>query len=239
MAEAKLNREYALRISGVGVLLVGMCLWSLYDGIVAWPRQNAVMEQVRPVLLATNLTAEAWNEYAETVRSPLREAFHAKGLAAPSKLIKKLSELELPKSDSANVRLREAQAKQIRKLFEGPVYSEHDLSSQFVQAAVTLALGVLAMVSLARKRGKRFIAGERALSGSGFNGAAIAYGDIARIDWSKWDDKGIVTLTLASGQRVKLDGWHFAGMTDVVAEIQKRRPDLNPRTKAGSDAERA
>ncbi len=233
MVEAKLNREYALRISGVGALLVGMCVWSLYDGIVAWPRQNAVMGQVRPALLATNLTAEAWNDYTEAVRSPLREAFHAKGLAAPSKLIKKLSELELPKSDSANAQLRDAQAKQIRKLFEGPVYSAHDLSSQFVQAAVTLALGVLALGSLARKKTKRFIADERALSGSGFNGATVAYGDIARMDWSKWDDKGIVTLTLKSGQRFKLDGWHFAGMAGVVAEIQKQRPDLSPTTKAG------
>lgn len=233
MVEAKLNREYALRISGVGALLVGMCVWSLYDGIVAWPRQNAVMGQVRPALLATNLTAEAWNDYTEAVRSPLREAFHAKGLAAPSKLIKKLSELELSKSDSANAQLRDAQAKQIRKLFEGPVYSAHDLSSQFVQAAVTLALGVLALASLAHKKSKRFLADERALSGSGFNGATVAYGDIVRMDWSKWDDKGIVTLTLKSGQRFKLDGWHFAGMTGVVAEIQKQRPDLSPKTKAG------
>lgn len=226
MAEARLNREYAVRISGVGALLVGMCVWSLYDGMVAWPRQNAVMAQVRPVLLATQLTAEAWNDYSDAARSPLKEAFRVKGLAAPSKLIKKLSELELPKADSATPRLRDAQSKQVRKLFEGPVYSEHDLSSQFVQAAITLALGLLALGVLAIKFRKRFVADDQALSGSGFKGATIAYGDILRIDWSKWDGKGIVVITLNSGQRFKLDGWHFAGMTDVVAEIQKQRPDL-------------
>jgi len=226
MAEAKLNREYALRIMGVGTLMVGMCVWSLYDGRVAWPRQNAVLDQVRPALLATNLTAEAWVTREGDGQALIEGVFVAKGLKAPPKLIKKLVELKLPEQIPDNAAARDAQAKQIRKLFENPVYSEHDLTSQFIQAAVTLALGLLAFGSLARKVGKRFVANDQALGGSGFGGAVIAYGDIVRIDRSKWDEKGIVTLTLKSGQRYKLDGWHFAGMADVVAEIQKRRPDL-------------
>ena len=231
MAEAKLNREYALRIMGVGTLMVGMCVWSLYDGHVAWPRQNAVLDQVRPALLATNLTAEAWLTRDGDGRTLIENVFVAKGVGAPSKLIKKLDELKVPGQVPNKVAARDAQAKQIRKLFENPVYSEHDLISQFIQALVTLTLGMLAFASLARKAGKRFVANEQALGGSGFCGAVIAYGDIARIDWSKWDEKGIVTLALKSGKSHTLDAWHYAGMTGVVAEIQKRRPDLAP--KAG------
>jgi len=226
MAEAKLNREYALRIMGVGTLMVGICLWSLYDGYVAWPRQNDVLGQARPALLATNLTAEAWLTHDGDGRTQIETVFAAKGLKTPSKLIKKLDELRVPGEAPDNAAARDAQAVRIRKLFENPVYSERDLTSQFIQAIVTLALGILAFASLARKAGKRFVADEQALSGSGFCGAVIAYGDIVRIDWSKWDEKGIVTLALKSGKSHRLDAWHYAGMTGVVAEIRKRRPDL-------------
>ena len=230
MAEAKLNREYALRIMGVGTLMVGMCVWSLYDGHVAWPRQNAVLDQVRPALLETNLTAEAWLMRDGDGRTLIENVFVEKGLKAPSKLIRKLDELKVPGQVPNKGAAHDAQAKQIRKLFQNPVYSEHDLTSQFIQAVVTLTLGILAFASLARKAGKRFVADEQALGGSGFCGAVIAYGDIARIDWSKWDEKGIVTLALKSGKSHKLDAWHYAGMTGVVAEILKQRPDLAPKT---------
>ena len=74
MAEAKLNREYAVRVVGVGALMVGMCVWSLYDGLVAWPRCNREMERARPGLLATNLTAEVWLARDAAARSPIDEA---------------------------------------------------------------------------------------------------------------------------------------------------------------------
>ncbi|MDR2849680.1 MAG: hypothetical protein LBW77_03945, partial [Verrucomicrobiota bacterium] len=99
MAEAKLNKDYALRVLGVGVMLVGICAWSLYDGSVAWPRCNEDMARVRPALLATNLTAEAWLETGEGMASCLDEAFNAQGVAkAPSKLVRKLGELRIPAS---------------------------------------------------------------------------------------------------------------------------------------------
>jgi hypothetical protein len=229
MAEAKLNHEYAVRILGVGALMVGMCVWSLYDGMTAWPRHNRDMDQVRPVLLATNLTAEAWVERDESGATPIGEAFRAKGLAVPSKLIKKLGELKVPQSASDKTGLYEMQAKRLQKVFEGPVYSPHDLQTQFVQAAVTLGLGLLALLSLGLKARKRYCADGTGLRGSGLGGRAIPYGDIARIDWSKWDEKGIVTLTCKSGESHTLDGWHFSGMAGVVEEIQKQRPDLCPK----------
>ncbi len=100
MAEAKLNREYAARVAGVGVLLVGICLWSLYDGRTAWPRQNRVMERVRPALLATNLTAEAWLSQDGERGTRLDAAFRSQGVRAPAKLVRKLGELRIPDSTS-------------------------------------------------------------------------------------------------------------------------------------------
>ena len=49
------------------------------------------------------------------------------------------------------------------------------------------------------------------------------------VDWTKWDEKGIVTLTLKAGRRLTLDGWHYAGMTAVVDEILAHRPELAPK----------
>ena len=226
MAEAKLNREYALRIVLVGAMMFGMCVWSIYDGAVGWPRQNQMLEKVRPALLATNLTAEAWLERDENGASPIDAAFRAAGEKTPSKLITKIGELKVPESVENRSALRAGQAQLLQKTLGEAVYSEHDLKSQFVQAAITALFGALAWLSLAVKARRRFVADENGLHGSGFGGQ-IAYDDLARIDWSKWDDKGIAVLALKSGACHKMDGWHFAGMTGVVDEIKRHRPDLD------------
>ena len=225
MAEAKLNREYALRMAGVGALMVGMSVWSLFDGKVAWPNKNAELERARPALLATNLTAEAWVAREEGGASPLEEVFRKAGSAVPSKLVKKLGELRLPASSEEMASLREEQAKRVRQLFEGAVYSQHDLQAQFVQAGVTLALGLWAFALVGFKVPRRYVADASGLSGSGV-GDPVPYADIQSADWAKWDDKGIVTLKLKSGSTLRLDGWHFAGMTGIVDEILRARPDL-------------
>ncbi len=226
MAEAKLNREYAMRVLGVGALMVGMCVWSLYDGRVNWPRQNRLMEQVRPDLLSTNLTAEAWLEPGESGVSPLEAAFVSKGFRPPSKLIKKLSELKVPDTATDREALRQAQAESVTKILKGPVYSEHDLSTQFIQAAVTLAFGLWAFCVIGVKARKRYQANGDGLGGSGVGGRTVGYADITAIDWSKWDEKGIMKLTLKSGACLTLDGWHFAGMNGIADEILKHRPEL-------------
>ena len=226
MAEAKLNREYALRLLGVGAMMFGMCVWSVYDGKVGWPSQNRSLDRVRPALLATNLTAEAWVGRDEDGVSPLDAAFRAAGEKTPAKLVKKIGELKLPETVNDRESRYAAQAKQVRKVIESAVYSEHDLQAQSVQAVFTFVMGLLACLAVGRKARKRFVADEAGLSGSGFGGRVIAYADLAKVNWTKWDDKGIVMIELKSGGTVRLDGWHFAGMTGVVDTILQHRPDL-------------
>lgn len=236
MAEAKINREYALRIIGVGALMVGICVWSLYDGMVAWPRFNQEMEQVRPALLSTNLTAEAWLAQEEEVgNSCLDSAFAAKNVKVPSKLVRKLGELRLSASVPDRDAARAAQLEQIHKLFEKPVYSDHDLQTQFVQATITLLLGLWAFAVVGLKARKRFVADDNGLGGNGIGAQPVTYGDIQTVDWSKWEEKGIVKFTLKTGGRVTLDGWHFAGITGIVDEIVKHRPELKQKEK-GKDS---
>lgn len=224
MAEAKLNKEYALRIAGVGLLMCGICVWSLYDGITAWPRVNRDLEAVRPALLAEDMTADAWLARDDDNKTRLQAAFAAENMKAPSKLVKKVSELRVPAG--APVPSIAERTERLQMLFKAPVYTQRDLNTQFVQAVVTLGLGLAAFLSIAAKARKRYVADDTGLRGSGFGNSPIAYADLAAIDWSKWDEKGIVVLRLKNNRRLRLDGWHYAGVTKIVDVIKCQRPDL-------------
>jgi len=228
MIIAKLNREYALRLIGVGTMMVGICLWSIYDGAVAYPKINATLESARGELLATNLTVTAWLERGEDEKTPLDLVFVKLGKRTPSKLVKKMGELKLPKEMANDTASREAQAKHLVELFKKPVYSNQDLTTQFVQAGITLVLGLLAFGVIAFRSTRCYIADEQGLSGTGVGPKPLAYQDIKAIDWSRWQDKGIVRLTRADQQVLTLDGWYYAGITQLVDEIIKHRPELGP-----------
>ena len=227
MAEAKLNREYAFRIIGIGVLMVGILIWSIYDGKVAWPRANRQLDQVRPSLLATNLTAEAWLEKrGDGKGSLLDEAFGKAGCKVPSKLVRKVGELRLPDRLTGNRdEKRAALQVQLRKVFESPVYSPHDLSGQTVQAAIACLFALLAFGAVLAKVGKVYQADEKGLGGSGF-GKSYGFDEIERIEWKQWKEKGIAVLFFKDGRRVKLDGWHFRGIPAIIGVIKEKRQDL-------------
>jgi len=229
MAEARLNLEYAARLLGVGAVMIGICVWSLYDGMKGWPQVNAKMDDARPLLLATNLTVTAWLDTDDDGTSALDRLFAEAGhKKAPGKLARKVNELRLPDEYANDTVMLEKQAQQLKELFEEPVYEGKDLESQWWQAGITLLLGLLACVAVGLNAAKRFVADDGGMRGSGFGKQARAYDDIAAINWARWDEKGIIVLKFKSGKTVKLDGWHFAGMTGIAAELAKHRPDLAP-----------
>ena len=226
MHTAKLNREYALRMSAVGLLMLAVCGWSVYDGHVAWPRENAKLEAARPLLTATNRTAEAWLETGENGLTPLQDAFATKGLTPPKKLIRKLGQLQLPSRVTENrEEMRTKLEQQVVELFGHPVYNEHDLMSQNYQAIATRIAGLVLLFIPFSKRSTRYVSDEDGLHGNGFGGD-LAYSDIKSIDWRLWQKKGIVDLETPKG-RIRLDAWHFAGIKEIVADIEAKRPELN------------
>lgn len=225
MAEARLNKDYARRMLVVALLMAAISVWSFYDGFSGWPRLNARMSAARPALLATNLTAEAWLDDAAPAGQPLRRVFAAQGLTPPRKLVRKLGELRLPPRPENLDQALSAQRVEVLRLLGAPLYGEEDLRAQFIQGGVTLLLALASAGAVARKRRRVFIADAAGLHGSGFHGHRN-WSDLAEIDWRRWDDKGIVVLVFTTGDAVRCDGWHFAGMPGVVAEIKARRPDL-------------
>jgi hypothetical protein len=40
MIRLKINSEYAMRICGVGLLMLAISIWSAYDGKVGYPRSK-------------------------------------------------------------------------------------------------------------------------------------------------------------------------------------------------------
>ena len=224
MATAKLNREYALRMYGIGAIMLALSVWSVYDGAVAWPRQNAALDAVRDELTAgcAGITPEQW--LASSEENPgsyaLKEVFDSHGLQVPKHLVQDLSAISSPPGDDGEARA--ARAAQAEELFRKPVYSRAKLNGQFAQAAVTLLLAALAVAAAATKRKTVYTVDDEGLSGSGFGGGNIPWDAVASADWTRWDEKGIVTIALKDGRRFKLDGWHFAGVRQIVEVLRSK-----------------
>jgi len=237
MATAKINKEYALRMAGVSFLMMAICVWSLYDGLVAWPQKNGDFVKVRPDLLSTNLTAKVWLAKTEVDgSSQLDLVFSRHGLKVPSKLIKKIDEVKTPVNVPAEViaKYRERERESLQKIFEEDIYNQQALQGQFVMAGITALAALAVLFSFTGKLSKEFCADDAGLSGSGFGGDIINYADVVSIDWKQWDKKGIVKLSVKGEAVFTLDGWHFAGMSGVVDEIVRQRPDLGRVTDGGS-----
>ena len=229
MAVAKINKEYVLRMGGVSFLMMVISLWSLYDGLVAWPQKNVEFAKVRPDLLATNLTAKVWlAKTAVDDSSQLDLVFSKNGLDVPSKLIKKIDEVKTPANIPAEVMApyltRERDA--LQKIFEEDMYNRQALQGQFVMAGLTALAALAVLFAFAGKLTREFCADDQGLSGSGFGREPINYADVVSIDWKQWDKKGIVKLSVKGETVFTLDGWHFAGIPGVVDEIVRQRPDL-------------
>ena len=234
MAEAKLNREYAVRLIGVGVIMLGLSAWSVYDGSIAWPRVNASLGTVRETLIQTSLgngksvvTPEEWlasSKGGTPGEYRLKAVFNQAGYKVPRHLVEGLSMITAPSGqDDAS---RRARVDASIELFKKPVYSKRKLRSQYIQASVTALLALLAFWAVGSKRGVRYTAGDEGLGGGGFgpDEDIVPWEDVAAVDWQKWDEKGIAFVTLKSGRRIKLDSWHFVGMSGIANELEKHFP---------------
>lgn len=231
MATARLNREYALRMCGVGAMLAAFALWSVYDGAVAWPRANAGLAKVRPVLEARAagriMAPEDWlsSPDAEPGSFPLKEAFAEAGVPLSRKLVMELSEITHPAGDSVDA--RRARADAAADLFSGEIYPEGKCRGQFVQAAVLAVLALLAFRAVWTKRRTEYTVDDAGLRGSGFGGREIAWDEVSGVDWRRWESKGIVAVRTKDGRSHAIDGWHFKGVRDIAEVLEKRfpRPD--------------
>ena len=52
-----------------------------------------------------------------------------------------------------------------------------------------------------------------------WRGRRLSVADVAEVDRSRWETKGILKLKLSDGGSVVLDAWHHLGVRDAVAEL--------------------
>ena len=96
-------------------------------------------------------------------------------------------------------------------------FKQQKIRSQYGFTALCLLASVLIGLHLASVAAFRF-----AFDADGFvwRGKRRPLSDVKSVDRSAWKKKGIVTLTLADGDRVALDAWHHLG----VKEFEKALP---------------
>lgn len=227
MALARLNPEYAMRLSGVGVLLVMLAAWSLYDGAIAWPKANSSLAEIRPTLIEKchdGVTPEMWLAPTEDAsgRYLLKDVFENAGLSLPKNLVQEISEITRP--EGMSVEACRSRADQAAEVFARDIYPRGKCNGQYAQAVVLVILALFAFRAVLSKRGVEYTVDDEGLRGTGFGGAAVAWDDVMSVDWGKWSEKGVITIKTKDGKSFVLDGWHFKGVRDIAAELEKRFP---------------
>lgn len=215
-----------MRMCLVGALMAGLSAWFIYDGAIGYPNANAALAAVRPALLADcgrGLTPEEFLEPSDAAGGTLlRKRFAEAGLALPRMLHQNLSEITNPEGNDPEARARRSE--QAARLFSGELFPRDKRMGQFAMAAVMALFAILAFAAVLAKRGVEFTADDSGLGGNGVGPSPLPWEDVSSVDWSRWKSKGIVTVKASGGRRVVLDGWHFKGVREIAAEIERRFP---------------
>jgi hypothetical protein len=238
MIKAVINREYLFRMSAVALFMLGVTIWSFYDGFVAWPEINREVSQVRAELRGTNLSARAWlTPVTDSGATPLDQIFHAQSLETPRKLIRRIDEAKMPENVPVEglAAMQERESRFLHSVFEEPLYSAGDLQGQFVMAAITALVGIIIIATLIPKVRRVYSADESSVSHNGLKEQSFNYSDIVSMDWKLWPKKGIVKLFFKGGRTLVLDSWHFRGVKEIVEMIVRQRPDLIEQDQADKE----
>jgi hypothetical protein len=108
-------------------------------------------------------------------------------------------------------------------------HGTRDIRTQFIMALIFCPIGIASLIAVALNSRRRFSAEDDGLHG--FAATAIPYTAITAIDKKKWDRKGIAKLEVSiegAARKITLDDWKFRGIAAILAEIEKRRPELVP-----------
>lgn len=211
-----LNREYATRFFCVAALFVAIAGWFFYDGKWGYPNENARVEPVAKALAAKNFTAKEWMSTEKYGRPQIDDYFAQHNVEAPAfykDIFQSAIREEKPEIDKRDW------AKAVLSL---PVHSPEKIHEQFVSAAVALfAAFIFCMVPLYRGR-KTFLCDDEALHLliNQEEKAIYRLADIAYVDRSQWEKRGILKVVMKNQTAFVLDAWHYTG----VAAIEKILP---------------
>lgn len=225
MATASINKEYLLRVGGVGILMLAIGAWCLYDGFIGFPKVNREFPLIRPELIRfteNGFNAQKWLADDENGTYPLKQIFDKKGLKIPGRLVQELRTIPSPSNDSQEALIASCQA--TAKIFSHDIYNKRDLTVQYTLASIAFVFGAYILLTVNSRRKIRYEVDDEGLRGNGFGEQQLLWDEIESADWRKWEEKGIVTLYATNNRKFVLDGWHFAGIRAIADEIAKHFP---------------
>lgn len=104
-----------------------------------------------------------------------------------------------------------------------PPRPEADITMQFVYAAICFPVALVMFINLQIHAARKLYTDERGLHRGR---RSIAFDQIQRIDYDRWDAKGIAVVHGADNTRIKLDDWKYKGAASVLADVEARVPHL-------------
>ena len=233
MIATSINNEYVLRMAGVALVIAGMGAWFAYDGAAGYPKKNAAHARFAEKARALEKAPTA----AEWLRKDDGEVSHIERFARDE------ANAKLPSSILAAVKDTQARIEQIhqkepdtkkasdeaKRLEEGlaqkilePPYGAGDLHTQFGFAAAAFLFAVSLVGFLAWRASIRFTADD---TGVTRGGERFDWADLSAVDWAQWRHKHIARLSFG-GRVLKLDGWFYARVDDIVALMLEKRKDF-------------
>lgn len=92
-----------------------------------------------------------------------------------------------------------------------------DRQFQFAAIAGLAALVIAGGVWRAKRRIVEW--DDSAMTGPATGGRPLAFSDVADVDRSRWEKKGILVVHAKDGRKVTLDAWHHAGVKELAERL--------------------
>lgn len=221
--EARVSRGWAVRMTIAGIAFLGFGIMSLYDGKVRYPEVNRDFKSYLVSYIGQDAATlrmvydpdedlsrfagfcERWNEYWKGKRGGWLARRGWKDVDQ-SKLLTRAKRVP-------------GQPDEVRLLDH--IYSDWDLRTQLLMAAVCLPVGLIMLVRLIRALPRTLAADHATLHA--LDGRQIPFSAIIGIDKKKWDRKAIAVVHYRiDGRNGKaiIDDWIYKGAAEVLERVE-------------------
>ena len=93
------------------------------------------------------------------------------------------------------------------------------IDRQFQFAALTGLAALVIAFGVWRNRRRTLEWDDVQMCGSLTGGKPLAFSDVADVDASRWESKGILTVHAKDGRQMTLDAWHHTGVKELAEKL--------------------
>ena len=240
---SRVRKWWLLRLLLVVLVFGGFGGWCVYDGVVKYPRLEDNFQKVYSQVIEKHdkkkLEAIFKEVDVKRIEQKIDTGQFAIVLDDDEENYKQLKFVNVQTGKKYKIHSdRDAGDK------EYYVKSDWDILTQFLMAAVSIAIALAVFLRVLLVLRKKIYADEEGVQ---VNNRRITYDAITKLDKRKWNRKSIATLYYNSdgnSGRFQLDDWIFEGHREILAEAERRmRPEAavleppQPDTEEGDEEE--